>query len=135
MGNNGRFGKIVRAMRAVLTDTSLTIKLRTGIKTGKNTAMKLVPQLKIWNVDLITMHGRSKEARFVSTVLIFIKNRRGKKTRTDVALGEKEGGKGVFRFTNEGVRAYVCTGVRVHRPLLDVGTFLCIPLEVDVVLF
>jgi len=64
MGNNGRFGKIVRAMRAVLTDTSLTIKLRTGIKTGKNTAMKLVPQLKIWNVDLITMHGRSKEARY-----------------------------------------------------------------------
>ena len=64
MANSGRFGKIVRAMRDVLTDTALTIKLRTGIKTGKNTAMKLVPQLKIWNVDLITMHGRSKEARY-----------------------------------------------------------------------
>lgn len=113
MGNNGRFGKIVRAMRAVLTDTSLTIKLRTGIKTGKNTAMKLVPQLKIWNVDLITMHGRSKEARFVSTVLIFIKNRRGKKTRTDVALGEKEGGEGGVPFYKRRracVRVYRCTG-------------------------
>jgi tRNA-dihydrouridine synthase len=62
-GSGTKFNRIVNAMRSVLTDTGLTIKLRTGIYTGKNTAAKMIPQLKLWNVDLITLHGRSKEMR------------------------------------------------------------------------
>ena len=62
-GSGTRFERVVRALRGV-TDCNLSIKLRTGIKEKKPTGLKIVNKLKVWDVDLITMHGRSKEARY-----------------------------------------------------------------------
>lgn len=63
MLRENRLGQIVRAMSNVL-NVPLTIKLRTGIYKEKNTAHELIPKLKTWGVDLITVHGRTREQRY-----------------------------------------------------------------------
>lgn len=41
----GKLGKIVVGMNRALGDIPVTVKLRTGVKDGKNTAHKLMPRL------------------------------------------------------------------------------------------
>ena len=41
----GKLGKIVVGMNKALGDIPVTVKLRTGVKDGKNTAHKLMPRL------------------------------------------------------------------------------------------
>ena len=41
----GRLGKIVVGMNKSLGDIPVTVKLRTGVKDGRNTAHKLMPRL------------------------------------------------------------------------------------------
>jgi len=50
-------------MKRVL-DVPLTCKMRTGVYTGRNTAHKLLPELRELGCDLVTIHGRSREARY-----------------------------------------------------------------------
>ncbi|KAJ9478675.1 tRNA-dihydrouridine(47) synthase [NAD(P)(+)] [Pseudozyma hubeiensis] len=59
-----KLSKIVRGMNAVLGDTPLTIKLRTG--TGaKQTTHKLFAKLQTeWGVSAATLHGRSRKQRY-----------------------------------------------------------------------
>ena len=40
-----KLGKIIIGMNKVLGDIPVTVKLRTGVKDGKNTAHKLMPKL------------------------------------------------------------------------------------------
>ncbi|KAL7748975.1 tRNA-dihydrouridine synthase 3 [Sorochytrium milnesiophthora] len=60
---HNHIGKIVRGMDYVL-ECPVTVKMRTGVKNGKNTTHNLVPQLAEWNVALATLHGRSREQRY-----------------------------------------------------------------------
>ncbi|KAN0060111.1 tRNA-dihydrouridine synthase 3 [Thecaphora frezii] len=56
--------KIVRGMNAVLGETPLTIKLRTGT-TSKQTTHKLFARLQTeWGVSAATLHGRSRKQRY-----------------------------------------------------------------------
>lgn len=55
--------RIAKAMSAVMVHP-LTVKIRTGIYNKEKTAHKLIPSLRDCGVSLITMHGRSKEARY-----------------------------------------------------------------------
>jgi Dihydrouridine synthase (Dus) len=50
-----KLGKIVLGMNRTLGDIPLTIKVRMGVKDGKNTAHKLVPRLRGWGVGGMTV--------------------------------------------------------------------------------
>lgn len=65
MGRLGKFEQIVRGMKYVL-DIPLTVKMRTGISDKKVSwnAHKLISKLKLWDVSLVTLHGRSREQRY-----------------------------------------------------------------------
>ncbi|CAB4055519.1 DUS3 [Lepeophtheirus salmonis] len=52
-----------RSMKQIL-DIPLTIKIRTGVYADKRLAHSLIPEVIDWGVDLITLHGRSREQRY-----------------------------------------------------------------------
>ncbi|KAI0722135.1 zinc finger dihydrouridine synthase [Fomitopsis betulina] len=61
----GKLGKIVVGMNRALGDIPVTVKLRTGVKDGKNTAHKLMPRLgPEFGVSAITLHGRTRQQRY-----------------------------------------------------------------------
>ncbi|OSD00670.1 zinc finger dihydrouridine synthase [Trametes coccinea BRFM310] len=61
----GRLGKILVGMNKALGDIPVTVKLRTGVKDGKNTAHKLMPRLSSeWGASAITLHGRTRQQRY-----------------------------------------------------------------------
>ncbi|TFK75594.1 FMN-linked oxidoreductase [Pluteus cervinus] len=61
----GKLGKILVGMNKALGDIPLTVKLRTGVKDGKNMAHKLMPRVAAeWNVSCLTLHGRTREQRY-----------------------------------------------------------------------
>ncbi|KAJ6616709.1 hypothetical protein B0H10DRAFT_2036019 [Mycena sp. CBHHK59/15] len=65
LDNVNRLGKIVFGMSRALGDIPVTVKLRTGVKDGKNTAHKLMPRLgPEFNASCITLHGRSRQQRY-----------------------------------------------------------------------
>lgn len=54
----GKLGRILVGMNKALGDIPLTVKLRTGVKDGKNTAHRLMPRLAAeWNVGCLTVCG------------------------------------------------------------------------------
>ncbi|KAI0822356.1 zinc finger dihydrouridine synthase [Trametes gibbosa] len=61
----GKLGKIIVGMNKALGDIPVTVKLRTGVKDGKNTAHKLMPRLAPeWGASAITLHGRTRQQRY-----------------------------------------------------------------------
>ena len=54
MGRSNRLEQIVRGMKSVL-EVPLTLKMRTGIYDNKNIAHTLIPKVKNWGVDLVTV--------------------------------------------------------------------------------
>ncbi|THH16372.1 hypothetical protein EW146_g4263 [Bondarzewia mesenterica] len=61
----GKLGKILVGMNRALGEIPLTVKLRTGVKEGKNTSHKLMPRMSSeWNVSAITLHGRTRQQRY-----------------------------------------------------------------------
>ncbi|KDR71559.1 hypothetical protein GALMADRAFT_791101 [Galerina marginata CBS 339.88] len=61
----GKLGKILIGMNKALGEIPVTVKLRTGVKDGKNTAHKLMPRLGAeWNAGCITLHGRTRQQRY-----------------------------------------------------------------------
>uniref|UniRef100_T1IRL7 tRNA-dihydrouridine(47) synthase [NAD(P)(+)] n=1 Tax=Strigamia maritima TaxID=126957 RepID=T1IRL7_STRMM len=63
MNRTRKFEEIVRSLKSFLK-VPLTVKIRTGVHENKNTAHTLIPKLRDWGVNLISMHGRSREARY-----------------------------------------------------------------------
>lgn len=53
----GRLGKILVGMNRALGEIPLTIKIRTGVKEGKNTVHKLMPRLDGWGVGAVTVES------------------------------------------------------------------------------
>lgn len=52
----GKLGKILIGMNKVLGDIPVTVKLRTGVKDGRNTAHKLMPRVASeWGAACITV--------------------------------------------------------------------------------
>ncbi|KAJ7084968.1 zinc finger dihydrouridine synthase [Mycena epipterygia] len=65
LDNVNRLGKIVFGMNRALGEIPVTVKLRTGVKDGKNTAHKLMPRLgPEYKASAITLHGRSRQQRY-----------------------------------------------------------------------
>ncbi|OBZ66915.1 tRNA-dihydrouridine(47) synthase [NAD(P)(+)] [Grifola frondosa] len=61
----GKLGKIIVGMNKALGDIPVTVKLRTGVKDGRNTAHKLMPRLgPEWNTAALTLHGRTRQQRY-----------------------------------------------------------------------
>ncbi|KAI9513479.1 zinc finger dihydrouridine synthase [Russula earlei] len=61
----GKLGKILVGMNRALGEIPLTIKMRTGVKEGRNTAHKLMPRIAAeWNVAAMTLHGRTRQQRY-----------------------------------------------------------------------
>jgi tRNA-dihydrouridine synthase 3 len=61
----GKLGKILIGMNRALGEIPLTIKMRTGVKEGRNTAHKLMPRIGAeWNVAAMTLHGRTRQQRY-----------------------------------------------------------------------
>ncbi|KAN0139239.1 hypothetical protein V8E53_002740 [Lactarius tabidus] len=61
----GKLGKILIGMNRALGEIPLTIKLRTGVKEGRNNAHKLMPRIGAeWNVTAMTLHGRTRQQRY-----------------------------------------------------------------------
>jgi len=61
----GKLGKILIGMNKALGEVPLTIKLRTGVKDGRNTAHKLMPRVASeWDVGCMTLHGRTRQQRY-----------------------------------------------------------------------
>eukprot|EP00026_Physarum_polycephalum_P003636 Phypoly_transcript_03649.p1 GENE.Phypoly_transcript_03649~~Phypoly_transcript_03649.p1 ORF type:complete len:762 (+),score=117.08 Phypoly_transcript_03649:31-2286(+) len=58
-----RIEGILRSMSEVLT-RPLTIKIRTGRDDKSSTAHKLIPNLKLWGADAVTLHGRTRVQRY-----------------------------------------------------------------------
>jgi hypothetical protein len=51
-----KLGKIVIGMNKALGEIPVTVKLRTGVKDGRNTAHKIMPRLSTdWNAGFITV--------------------------------------------------------------------------------
>lgn len=55
--------QVIKGMVSV-SDVPITIKMRTGISEQSINAHKLIPTVKEWGVDLITVHGRTREQRY-----------------------------------------------------------------------
>jgi Dihydrouridine synthase (Dus) len=65
LDNAGKLGKIVVGMNRALGEIPLTVKIRTGVKEGKNNAHKLMPRLAAeWSASAITLHGRTRQQRY-----------------------------------------------------------------------
>ncbi|KAA1474453.1 FMN-linked oxidoreductase [Dentipellis sp. KUC8613] len=61
----GRLSKILTGMNRALGAIPLTVKLRTGVKEGKNTAHKLMPRLSAErSISAMTLHGRTRQQRY-----------------------------------------------------------------------
>ncbi|KAG6889934.1 tRNA-dihydrouridine synthase 3 [Termitomyces sp. Mi166 len=61
----GKLGKILIGMNKALGDIPVTVKLRTGVKDGKNTAHKTMPRAAVeWGASCITLHGRTRQQRY-----------------------------------------------------------------------
>ncbi|KAF8151441.1 zinc finger dihydrouridine synthase [Crassisporium funariophilum] len=61
----GKLGKILIGMNKALGEIPVTVKLRTGVKDGRNMAHKLMPRLSTeWNAGCITLHGRTRQQRY-----------------------------------------------------------------------
>lgn len=77
----GKLGRIVVGMNKALGDIPLTVKLRTGVKDGKNTVHKLMPRLSTEfgassltvslqfvafsrKAELYQLHGRTRQQRY-----------------------------------------------------------------------
>ncbi|KAG7665350.1 DUS3 [[Candida] subhashii] len=57
--------RIIKGMNASSGDIPVTVKIRTGTKDGKNTAINLVERILAENdVAAITLHGRSRQQRY-----------------------------------------------------------------------
>lgn len=73
----GRLGKIVVGMNKALGEVPVTVKLRTGVKDGRNNAHKLMPRLACeWNAAALTVsrhidYTRSKKAGSLRRVTFF----------------------------------------------------------------
>jgi tRNA-dihydrouridine synthase 3 len=63
MGRKKPLEVMCRAMSSVLS-VPLTVKMRTGIYLDKRIAHTLIPDVKEWGVDMVTLHGRSREQRY-----------------------------------------------------------------------
>ncbi|KAF5387309.1 hypothetical protein D9757_005771 [Collybiopsis confluens] len=63
-----KLGKAIIGMNKALGDIPVTIKLRTGVKDGKNTAEKVMTRAvggeNGWGVGCITLHGRTRQQRY-----------------------------------------------------------------------
>ncbi|KAF8241060.1 FMN-linked oxidoreductase [Tricholoma matsutake] len=60
-----KLGKILIGMNKALGDIPVTVKLRTGVKDGRNTAHKLMPRLATeWGAGCLTLHGRTRQQRY-----------------------------------------------------------------------
>ncbi|GJJ10891.1 hypothetical protein Clacol_005119 [Clathrus columnatus] len=65
LDQTGKLGKILIGMNRALGEIPLTLKIRTGVKDGKNTAHKLMPRIgQEWGASAITIHGRSRQQRY-----------------------------------------------------------------------
>lgn len=52
----GKLGKILTGMNRALGEIPLTVKLRTGVREGRNTSHKLMPRIASeWNVAAMTV--------------------------------------------------------------------------------
>ncbi|KAL1741988.1 hypothetical protein HDZ31DRAFT_44249 [Schizophyllum fasciatum] len=60
----GKLGRIIVGMNKALGDTPVTVKLRTGVKDGKNTAHRLMPRVAEWGAGMMTLHGRTRQQRY-----------------------------------------------------------------------
>jgi len=61
----GKLGKILIGMNKALGEIPLTVKLRTGVKEGKNTSHRLMPRISAeWSVAAMTLHGRTRQQRY-----------------------------------------------------------------------
>ncbi|KAH9941524.1 hypothetical protein B0H21DRAFT_710495 [Amylocystis lapponica] len=61
----GKLGKIIVGMNRALGDVPVTVKLRTGVKDGRNTAHRLMPRLgPEWDAAALTLHGRTRQQRY-----------------------------------------------------------------------
>ena len=57
----GKLGKILIGMNRALGEIPLTIKMRTGVKEGRNNAHKLMPRVSAeWNVAAMTVQYSTK---------------------------------------------------------------------------
>lgn len=57
----GKLGKIIVGMNKALGDVPVTVKLRTGVKDGKNNAHKLMPRVNSeWGAAAMTVSPRRK---------------------------------------------------------------------------
>jgi len=59
-----RLGKILVGMNRALGEIPLTIKLRTGVKEGKNTVHRIMERASGWGVSSMTLHGRTRQQRY-----------------------------------------------------------------------
>ncbi|KAH8112384.1 zinc finger dihydrouridine synthase [Phellopilus nigrolimitatus] len=61
----GKLSKILVGMNKALGEIPLTVKLRTGVKEGRNTAHKLMPRLaSTTGIGAMTLHGRTRQQRY-----------------------------------------------------------------------
>ncbi|THH29491.1 hypothetical protein EUX98_g4689 [Antrodiella citrinella] len=61
----GKLGKILVGMNKALGEIPVTVKLRSGVKDGRNNAHKLMPRLGCeWNAAALTLHGRTRQQRY-----------------------------------------------------------------------
>ncbi|TRY63255.1 hypothetical protein TCAL_02609 [Tigriopus californicus] len=63
MGRKKPLEVMIRAMTQILT-RPLTVKMRTGIYMDKKIAHTLIPAVRDWGAQMITLHGRSREQRY-----------------------------------------------------------------------
>ncbi|KIJ33534.1 hypothetical protein M422DRAFT_35449 [Sphaerobolus stellatus SS14] len=60
-----KLGKILIGMNRALGEIPLTVKIRTGVRDGRNTAHRLMPRVgKEWGASAITIHGRTRQQRY-----------------------------------------------------------------------
>ncbi|KAB5588323.1 TRNA-dihydrouridine synthase 3 [Ceratobasidium theobromae] len=62
--NHNKLGRILIGMSRALGEVPLTIKVRTGVKEGRNTSHKLMPRLSRWGVNAFSIHGRTRQQRY-----------------------------------------------------------------------
>jgi len=66
MRRMNKLENIIKGMVKV-SDVPITIKMRTGVTENKIVAHDLIPLLKEWGVDMMTLHGRTREQRYTKS--------------------------------------------------------------------
>ena len=71
MSRTNKLERCVRSVSAIMSDLPLTLKLRTGVKSQKPIAHKLIPKLQDWGIQMVTVSVHNDLKNFDKLYILY----------------------------------------------------------------